>query len=257
VNGRSAWAGSTLAAMLAALAFAGDAWADTPPSNQSPPVISGPAQVGRTLNASTGTWSGSEPMSFSIQWQLCSPLCGDIVIATGTGARGPTYVPENGDPGWMIRVVVTASNSAGSASSVSAMVGPVTFTRAYLKALLLSEISPKGRAARIRALLRDGGYAFPFIGYEIGRERFDWYSAGLHVAAGRLTFAVPGDRKIKIRLTRAGRRLLRGASRLKLTVRSAFTPQGDSPVVARKTVILTPLIRWAHARPEGRRMRQP
>jgi hypothetical protein len=225
--------------MLAALAFAGDAWADTAPANQSPPVISGAPQVGNRLSASTGTWSGSGPMSFTYTWQLCSPSCRDIGVGLGTGADGPTYVPQNGEPGWMIRVVVTASNNAGSASTPSAEVGPVTFRRAFLKALLLSEISPKGRAARIAALLRAGGYPFLFHGYELGKERFDWYYRGLRVATGRLTFAVPETRKIKIRLTKAGRRLLRGASRLKLVVRSSFTPQGGSPVVARKTIVVS------------------
>jgi hypothetical protein len=37
----------------------------TAPSNTSPPTISGTPTVGGTLTASSGSWSGSSPMSFS------------------------------------------------------------------------------------------------------------------------------------------------------------------------------------------------
>lgn len=88
-----------------------------PPTNTALPTITGTAQVGQTLTATTGAWNGS-PTGFAFQWQRCS--------ATGTscvdlpGATGGTYVVTAGDAGSTIRVVVTATNSIGSASAASA-----------------------------------------------------------------------------------------------------------------------------------------
>ncbi|MGD1059829.1 MAG: LamG-like jellyroll fold domain-containing protein [Solirubrobacteraceae bacterium] len=40
-----------------------------PPVNITSPVVSGTAQDGQTLSASTGTWSGTPPLSYSYQWE--------------------------------------------------------------------------------------------------------------------------------------------------------------------------------------------
>ncbi|MBD0282189.1 MAG: hypothetical protein ICV69_08360 [Thermoleophilaceae bacterium] len=86
-----------------------------PPVNTSPPTVSGTARVGETLQAGAGTWSGTEPISYDYQWQRCSLVCGDIPGATAT-----TYALTSADAGSTVRVRVTASNSAGSASATSA-----------------------------------------------------------------------------------------------------------------------------------------
>jgi hypothetical protein len=91
--------------------------APAPPVNTAPPTISGTAQQGQTLTASPGTWSGSPP-TFAYQWQHCdaaATTCTDI-----GGATAATYVPTAIDAGFAIRVVVTASGPAGTASAASA-----------------------------------------------------------------------------------------------------------------------------------------
>ena len=93
------------------------------PTNTTLPTITGTAQVGQTLTASTGAWDGS-PTSFAFQWQRCSAAgtsCVDL-----PGATGGTYVVTAGDAGSTIRVVVTATNSVGSASAASAPTPVVT-----------------------------------------------------------------------------------------------------------------------------------
>ena len=87
----------------------------TPPASTSPPVVSGSATVGGVLSASTGSWSGSEPISYAYQWQRCSPGCVDVA-----GAAVSTYTVQTGDAGSTLRVVVTASNGGGSSSAASA-----------------------------------------------------------------------------------------------------------------------------------------
>jgi hypothetical protein len=89
-----------------------------PPANTSAPTISGSAQVGQTLTAAPGSWSGTPPLSYAYQWRRCDAAgagCSDLLAATGS-----SYVLAPGDAGSTIRVSVTASNGAGSASASSA-----------------------------------------------------------------------------------------------------------------------------------------
>ena len=78
----------------------------TPPSNIERPSISGTAQDGETPTATTGAWNGTEPISYSYQWERCTPGCEDI-----DGANGPTLLLGPADVGATIRVEVTADNT--------------------------------------------------------------------------------------------------------------------------------------------------
>jgi glucose/arabinose dehydrogenase/PKD repeat protein len=98
--------------------------APTPPSNTSLPTITGTAQQGQTLTATDGTWSGTQPITFTRQWRRCNSggaSCSDI-----TGATGSTYVLAAADVGSTIRVRVTATNAAGSNTADSAQSAVVT-----------------------------------------------------------------------------------------------------------------------------------
>jgi len=89
----------------------------TAPKNTSPPLISGITAQGKTLTASSGSWSGTTPMSFSFQWRRCErdgDGCSPISRATQQ-----TYTLVEADVGHTIRVRVIARNSAGSASALS------------------------------------------------------------------------------------------------------------------------------------------
>lgn len=102
-------------AIAVAAAFAGAAVASVP-ANTARPTISGTDKDGSTLTASTGSWSNS-PTSFSYRWRRCADdgtSCSDI-----SGATGKSYRLVSADVLHVIRVVVTASNSSGSASATS------------------------------------------------------------------------------------------------------------------------------------------
>src|SRR5690348_9020817 len=87
------------------------------PSNSSPPSISGAATVGNTVTANPGTWTGSTPITFQYQWQICDGNgAGCHAI---TGATTQTYKFTSADIGNTARVVVIASNTDGSSSSTS------------------------------------------------------------------------------------------------------------------------------------------
>src|SRR5262249_7952656 len=84
--------------------------------NTGLPVVSGVAQVGPTLSVSSGSWSGSSRLSFAYQWQRCASPSSCVNV----GGNQATYVLSAADLGSTLQVVVTASNSAGSASATSA-----------------------------------------------------------------------------------------------------------------------------------------
>ncbi len=89
----------------------------TAPENVIAPSIEGNPTTGEMLSAQPGLWLGSEPISYTYQWQRCDAKgeeCTNIHEATGE-----TYVLGEADLESTIRVVVTAKNSLGSASATS------------------------------------------------------------------------------------------------------------------------------------------
>jgi hypothetical protein len=89
----------------------------TAPKNTSPPRISGTASQGKTLTASSGTWSGTTPMSFAFQWRRCA-RDGDDCSAIPNASQA-TYTLVAADVGRTLRVRVSARNEFGTSSVVS------------------------------------------------------------------------------------------------------------------------------------------
>jgi IPT/TIG domain len=93
------------------------------PQNLSAPAISGFAELGQTLTATSGEWSNG-PTSLSEQWARCNDAgYGCSAIA---GATGSTYTLTAADAGSSIRVQESAANATGegppAASAPSAAV---------------------------------------------------------------------------------------------------------------------------------------
>jgi hypothetical protein len=92
------------------------------PVNTAPPTISGTVQVGSTLTAATGTWSGS-PTGYAYAWSRCDQSGNNC--AAISGATSSTYVLQQVDAGTTLRVAVTATNASGSNSVTSAQTAVV------------------------------------------------------------------------------------------------------------------------------------
>jgi hypothetical protein len=124
----------------------------TAPANTSPPVVSGTAEEGRTLTATTGSWSGTTPLTYAYQWRRCDSAganCADI-----TGAAASSYTLTAADVGFTVRAAVTASNSAGSATAVSA---PTAVVAAAVPPANATRPTISGTAEQGRTLTADPG----------------------------------------------------------------------------------------------------
>jgi alpha-tubulin suppressor-like RCC1 family protein len=93
------------------------------PANTVLPTISGTAKEGRTLSASTGSWSGTPPITFSYQWESCNASGGSC--SNISGATGSTHLLGAGEAGKTMRVVVTANNTVGPTASTSEATGVI------------------------------------------------------------------------------------------------------------------------------------
>jgi hypothetical protein len=95
------------------------------PRNTARPTVSGTVRVGEELNADPGTWTGA-PDRFGFQWQRCESDgngCADV-----TGATGRTYGVRAADARKRLRVMVTATNSAGTGTATSDLTSAVAST---------------------------------------------------------------------------------------------------------------------------------
>jgi hypothetical protein len=103
----------TVLATVAGLAEAGPA----APDNTEAPAVVGTEQDGQFLAAKDGEWAGTNPMTFTYQWERCNSAgasCADI-----GGATAKIYRAATADVGNRLRVQVTARNSAGSRTANS------------------------------------------------------------------------------------------------------------------------------------------
>lgn len=109
------------------------------PTNVVKPSISGDPRDGVTLTASPGTWTGTQPISYSFQWSRCDQN-GAGCAALG-GATASTYTLNAGDVAHTLRVRVTAKNAKGSAAADSGQTALVAPARSGGAAVSVSTIS--------------------------------------------------------------------------------------------------------------------
>jgi hypothetical protein len=130
------------------------------PTNTSPPVIEGGAQVGIPLSCNAGTWTGIGAISLSYQW--------GIVGATAIeGAIASTFVPSVEETGSLLVCVVTAADAVETSTATSAAVSvgafpsaPVTLGRTPLVAgIALAQLRSRGTKASVPVFTSMAGTA--------------------------------------------------------------------------------------------------
>jgi hypothetical protein len=136
----------------------GSASSSAMPANTAEPVVQGTPVVDNTLTATTGTWSGSTPMTFTYQWRRC-PKTGGASDASDctvvSDATRSTYRVRQEDVGFTLRVRVTATNADGSATVASNATAVVK--AAATKPANTSPPTISGQAAVGQALTVNGG----------------------------------------------------------------------------------------------------
>lgn len=163
---------------------------------------------------------------------------------SGAAERGSPTIPVSGGP----------SFGPSTTSSGGAPPGPPPPpTSNQIRASLLAALAPKGKGARIAALLKRA-FSVSFHALVAGSLSIDWYFVppGAHlarsgkkakpksvlIAAGSARFSKPGTYTIKIKLTARGKRMLKHAKRLGVTAKGVFKPAGSGAVSARKAFVL-------------------
>jgi hypothetical protein len=228
-------------------------------------VIEGVIVAGHPLSCRPGSWSNRPAFIYA----FINGANGQVLLQ----GPSPTYVLSEADVGRTILCQVQASNAGGTGIARTVALAPVkpappppppvgspgggvlgsttaSVGATQIQALLRRQLTPTGKAAKIAALLKTGGLTVTFQAPEPGTVAIAWYQlpAGAKlsnakarpvlVASGQITFSKAGTLKIKLKLTAAGRRLLKHSKRLKLTASGKFTPPGETAVTATKVFVL-------------------
>jgi hypothetical protein len=120
------------------------------PANTALPAITGILEDRQTVTASSGTWTGTDPIAYAYQWLRCNTsLNGCAPIAEATQ---PTYVLTTEDLASRLVVTVTATNRGGTATATSAVTGHVVNAqpRAGADRLQVEEVDSRLKVASVR-----------------------------------------------------------------------------------------------------------
>jgi len=160
------------------------------PSNTVAPVISGTAVVGQVLSSTTGTWTGTEPITYSYQWKRG---------ATNIGTNSSTYTLVQADAGNTsnITCVVTATNSAGSDNATSNTIAQILTVRtsAFLTSSAISDATIRGGLNTFdigliaNSLDTKMKAVYPFVGGTASTHKFNFMNSADTNAAFRLAFS--------------------------------------------------------------------
>ena len=139
----------------------GNAPVDSPPANSAPPTVTGTPVKGQTLTASDGTWTGTQPITFTYQWGRCNH--GGTGCANVAGATANTYLLTAADISYTLRATVTASNSLGTAAASSAQTAIITgtstpVTKGFRDFGITGTSAPTGQKPQSKLWYNDGAW---------------------------------------------------------------------------------------------------
>jgi hypothetical protein len=219
-------------------------------------------------DASTGTYSLLD---------LACPGAGDCAVAGSyadkSGERQPLLLEQSAGQwqagvrpalpgsarGSEVQAVSCASAGNCTAGGIYNPGGAVLFTTGEgatvkqaaptaVREAVKESLALTGRKARRAAVLENGGYKAAVTAAAPGKETIVWVakpSGGAATAAKRLTvaagakkFKAAGKGKLRVRLTKKGRKLLERSNKVKLIATGTFTPVGAKRVTIKRKIVL-------------------
>jgi hypothetical protein len=199
----------------------------------------------------------------TVAWKVPSdtgglPVVGYRVVASDltSGARGGQSVMSSGTaltttltgltPGDSYTFTVTPSNALGNgipATSSSVVVLP---SASELSSWLRGLLTPSGPRGRLKAVRRSHGYSFQTYALEGGSLKITWYRLTgrrrhrhrVKIATGWSVIGQAGQTSFSLKLTGAGRRLLKRDRKLVVSAQLRFKPTVGSTVDESRTFTL-------------------
>ena len=190
------------------------------------------------------SWSASGlPAGLSID-----PLSGQIV-GTPTSAGTSNVVLHVSDLLGVGATSATIPLTIASPPATRAFISS-TLTEAQIRSSLGMQLGTKGRQIKLGTLRKKRSYAYGFTALTAGTLTIDWYylppgarlagrAKPVLFAGGKVSFPTAGTRKVTLRLTLAGRKLLRHRKSIELTAEASFTPSGKRTITATRSFRLT------------------
>lgn len=155
----------------------------TAPANTAAPQLTGTLAVGQTLSVTSGTWTGTGPITVSYQWQRCNAQGTGCVAISGATAQ--TYKLTTSDAGARLQVLVTAANAGGATAKYSNQTATVGGTPAPAGSVAASTVNLPDRLIVDKIQYPGGGHSrAPFT------ARFHVSDTARHSVSGALVYLV-------------------------------------------------------------------
>jgi hypothetical protein len=202
----------------------------------------------RANNNPEGTGLFPVTTDYDMATGIGSPIGSQLAGALCAQARFTPEAPSSPAP----PAPQPAPQSPPSAPAASpSNTATTAITPAQLKALLLAHLTPSGKTAKTASLLKAGGYSLTFKAPEAGSLTIAWYELPpgaklakkakpkpILLATGQVKFSAAATKAVRLKLTAAGKALLKRSKQLKLTAKGTFTPSGEAAVSATKPFTL-------------------
>jgi hypothetical protein len=202
-----------------------------------------------TGKANNNELSESSPFPVSANYDMTTGIGAPIGESLAGGLCALASAPH--EPEAAPQVKAQQATPAPAPTPAPTSIPVASIGAAQLRALLIAHLAPAGRSARTASLLAKGNYALRFHAPEAGSLTIAWYEfppgaklakrtkpKPVLVATGRLRFSAAGTKTLELKLTAAGKALLKHSKRVKLTAKGTFTPRGKAPVSATKVFTL-------------------
>jgi hypothetical protein len=168
------------------------------------------------------------------------------LLAENEGGKGK-YGDQEG--AFTTSPALSTAKPGPTTTATTSSVPPPGPSTSEVATLIAKQLIPSGRTAAISSLLKHGLFGAVFKAPEAGTAVIYWYylprgaklakasraPAPVLVASGKLTFKSATKGTIELHLSTAGKRLLRHASKIRLTAKCVFTPTGKAAITMLKT----------------------